>query len=98
MTLDVEGVVHGGLDVQEALGRTRRFETLLFPLSPSHWLMRVLSTIVRTLTIDVFSRQAEGPKCDMIGSEFIGCDPSWRPPLFLQQFPHLLQRCLGVPL
>ncbi len=98
MTLDVEGVVYGGLDVQEALGGTRRFETLLFPLSPSHWLMRVLSTIVRTLTIDVFSRQAEGLKRDMIGPEFIGCDPGWRPALFLQQLPHQLQRRPGVPL
>ena len=98
MTLDVEGVVYGGLDVQEALGRTRRFETLLFPLSPSHWLMRVLSTIVRTLTIDVFSRQAEGLKRDMIGPELIGCDPSWRPPLLLQKSPHQLQRRLGIPL
>ncbi len=98
MTLDVEGIVYGGLDVQEALGRTRRFETLLFPLSPSHWLMRVLSTIVRTLTIDVFSRQAEGLKRDMIGPELIGCDPRWRPPIFRQQLWHQLQRCLAVPL
>jgi len=33
--------------------------------------MRVLRAIVRTLIIDVLSRQAEGPKGNMIGPEFI---------------------------
>ena len=60
--------------------------------------MGVLRTIIRTLIIDVFSRKAEGSKSDMIGPEFIGCDPSWRPPLLLQQLPHQLQRRLGIPL
>ena len=59
--------------------------------------MRVLRSIVRTLIIDVLSRQAEGLKRDVITSEFIGCDPGWRAPLFLQQLPHQLQRCLGAP-
>jgi len=98
MTLDIEGIVYGGLDVQESLGRARRFETLLFSLSPSDRLVRVLRTIVRTLIIDVLSRQAEGSNRDMIGSEFIGCDPGWHPPVLLQQFPHQLQRGPGVPL
>jgi hypothetical protein len=60
--------------------------------------MRILHTIVRTLIIDVFSRQSKGSICDVIRPEFIGCDPDWYPPLFLQQFPHQLQGCLGVPL
>jgi hypothetical protein len=59
--------------------------------------MRVLRTIVRTLIIDALSRQAEGSNGDMVGSEFIGCDPGWRPSLFLQQFPHQFQRCPSVP-
>ena len=59
--------------------------------------MRVLRTIVRTLFIDVLSRQAKGSNRDMIGSEFIGCDALWHPPVFLQQFPHQLQRRPGVP-
>jgi hypothetical protein len=71
---------------------------VLFPLSPSHWLMWIFSTIVRTLIIDVLRRQAEGSNCDMIGPEFIGHEPGWRLPLFLQQLPHQLQRRLGVPL
>ena len=55
-------------------------------------------SIVRTLIIDVFSRQAEGPKGNMIGLEFIDCDSRWRPALFLQKSPHQLQRCLGIAL
>ena len=75
MTLDVEGIVYGGLDVQKSLGRAWGFESLLFSLSPSDRLVRVLRTIVRTIAIDVLSGQAEGSNCDMIGSEAIGCDP-----------------------
>ena len=75
MTLDVEGIVYGGLDVQKSMGRAWGFESLLFSLSPSDRLVRVLRTIVRTLVIDVLSGQAEGSNCDMIGSESIGCDP-----------------------
>ena len=94
MTLDVEGIVYGGLDVQKSLGRAWGFESLLFSLSPSDRLVRVLRTIV----IDLLSGQAEGLNCDMIGSESIGCDPRWRPPVLLQQFPQQLQRRPGVPL
>ncbi len=94
MTLDVEGIVYGGLDVQQSMGRAWEFESPLFSLSPSDRLVRVLRTIV----IDVLSGQAEGSNCDMIGSESIGCDPRWRPPVLLQQFPQQLQRRPGVPL
>ena len=69
MTLDVEGIVYGGLDVQKSLGRAWGFESLLFSLSPSDRLVRVLRSIVRTLVIDVLSRQAEGSNRDMIGSD-----------------------------
>ena len=60
--------------------------------------MRILGTIIRTLIVDVLSRQAEGSNGDVIGPEFIGCDPGGWPALFLQQLAHQLQRCLGVPL
>ena len=98
MTLDVKGVVDRRVDIQEALRRAWRLETLHLALSSSHWLVRILRAIIRTLIIDVLSRQGEDPKGDVIRSEFVGCDPRWRPAVFLQQFPHQLQRCLGVPL
>ena len=56
--------------------------------------MRILSTLI----VDVLSHQAEGSNDDVIGPEFIGCDPGGCPALFFQQFAHQLQRCLGVPL
>ena len=98
MTLDVEGIVYGGLDVQNSLGRAWGFESLLLSLWPSERLVRVLRTIVRMLVIDVLSRQAEGSNRGMVGSKSIGCDPRWRPPGLLQQFPQQLQRRPGVPL
>ena len=58
--------------------------------------MRILGTIIRTLMVDVLSRQAEGSNGDVIGPEFIGCDPGGWPALFLQQLAHQLQRCFGV--
>ncbi len=60
--------------------------------------MLILGTIIRTLIINVLSRQAEGSNCEVIGSEFIGCELGWRPTLFPQQLAHQLQRCYGVPL
>ena len=44
--------------------------------------MRILGTIIRTLIVDVLSRQAEGSNGDVIGPEFIGCDPGGCPALF----------------
>ena len=64
MTLDVEGIVYGGLDIQKSLSRAWGFESLLLSLWPPDRLVRVL----RTLVIDVLSRQAEGSNRGMIGS------------------------------
>ena len=86
MTLDVEGIVCGGLDVEKALRGARRFEPLLFPLSLSDRLVGILRPIVLTLIVNVFRPQPEGLNGDVIGPEFIGCDPGWRCALFLQQF------------
>ena len=39
MSLDVEDVVNGGVDGDEALGRAGRLEALHLALSSSYWLM-----------------------------------------------------------
>jgi hypothetical protein len=39
MALDIEGVLDGSVDCQEALGRSRRFEPLLFSFSSSNRLV-----------------------------------------------------------
>ena len=54
--------------IQEALRKAGRLETLLFALSSSDRLVRVLRTIIRTLIVNMFGRQAEGSKCSMIRS------------------------------
>jgi hypothetical protein len=46
MTLDVEGVLDGGVNGQEALGCSGRFETLHLAITPSCRLARILSPIV----------------------------------------------------
>ncbi len=73
MALDVEGIVYGGLDVQKSLDRAWGFESLLFALSPSDRLVRALRAIVRTLVIDVLSRQAEVSNRGMIGWALVAC-------------------------
>ena len=75
MTLDVKVVVDRRVDIQESLGRAGGLETLHLALASSYWLVRILRAIIRTLIINVLCRQGEDPKGDMIGSEFIGCDP-----------------------
>jgi hypothetical protein len=46
VALQVEGVVNRSVNIQEALGSSRRLELLHFALSPSHRLMRVFGPIV----------------------------------------------------
>jgi hypothetical protein len=47
VALDVECVVDGGVNGQETLGGSGRFETLHLALAPSCRLMRILNPIVR---------------------------------------------------
>ena len=46
MTLNVEGIVDGGVDVEESLGGSGRLESLHLSLTSSHGLMRVLRPII----------------------------------------------------
>jgi hypothetical protein len=46
MALKVEGITHGGVQVEEAPGRSSRLEALHLALASSHRLMRVFSPIV----------------------------------------------------
>jgi len=57
MALDVEGIVNGGVNGQESLGRSRRFESLHLAFASSRRLMRILSPIVPPKALLVASRQ-----------------------------------------
>ena len=46
MTLNVEGVVDGGVDVEKSLGGSGRLESLHLSFASSHRLMRVLRPII----------------------------------------------------
>ena len=58
MTLNVEGIVDSGVDVEEPLGGSGRLESLHLSFASSHRLMRVLRPIIASLIIDMFRRQA----------------------------------------
>src|SRR5580704_6029431 len=63
MALDVERVLDGGVNRQEPLGRSGRFETLHLPLASSSRLMRILGPIVRAQALLVASRQCNFGLC-----------------------------------
>jgi hypothetical protein len=58
MALDVECVVDGGVNGQETLGGSGRFETLHLALAPSCRLMRILGPIVCAQALVMASRQS----------------------------------------
>ena len=58
--------------------------------------MRSLDSMIRAFICNLFLRQTEGSTDDVIGPDFIGCDPGGSPALFLQQCVQQLQRRLGV--
>ena len=93
MTLDVERVVNGGVNGQEALGRSGRFEPLHLTLAPSCRLMRILGPIVLAQAPLVASRQADFGLCGavrakLVGHQHIGCEA-----LFLEQLAHQFHGC-----
>jgi hypothetical protein len=58
MALDVESVLDGGVNGQEALRGTGRFEALHLALAPSHRQMRVLGPIVFAQALFMASAQS----------------------------------------
>ena len=61
MALDVECVVDGGVNGQETLGGSGRFETLHLALAPSCRLMRILGPVV---CAQALSWRADSPISD----------------------------------
>ena len=92
MTLDVEGVVDGGVDRQEPLGGSRRLELLLFSFALSNRLVRVFSAIVCPQSLIMDRGKPLFTDGDGIGFELVRGDPLRRKALLLQQ---LSQQFLG---
>ena len=93
MALDVECVVDGGVNGQETLGGSGRFETLHLALAPSCRLMRILGLVVCAQALVMASRQSNfglrrAVRAQPVGHQHIGCKA-----LFLEQLAHQFHRC-----
>lgn len=95
MALDLERVLDGGLDCEEALGRPGRLEALHLAFSPSHRLMRILCPIVSPETLIMSGGQPFLPDGSAIGTQFIGCDALGREALLFQQLAQQSRGRLG---
>jgi hypothetical protein len=68
MSLDVEDVVNGGVDRDEALGRAGRFEAVHLAFSSPHRLVRILCPVVCTQTLIVPPRESDQLQRRAVGS------------------------------
>jgi hypothetical protein len=68
VALKVEVVVDGSVDRQEALSRSRRFETLHLALASTNRQMRILGAIVPTSPLFMASRHFQFGLCCTIGT------------------------------
>jgi hypothetical protein len=72
MTLMVEGVVDGGMDVEKSLRGSRRLEPLHLALSSPHDLMGVFSAIVLSEAAIMRAREAQLPESRAVGAQLVG--------------------------
>jgi hypothetical protein len=84
VSLKIECVVDGGLDIEEALGRPSRLEPLHFALASSHHLVRVLGPIVLAKSLLMRAGQAQMPESRSVGAELVGRYQFRREALFLK--------------
>ena len=93
MALDVERVVDGGMNGQETLGGSGRFETLHLALAPSRRLMRILGPVVCAQALVMASREPNFGLCRAVRAQLVGHQRIGREPLFLEQLAHQFHRC-----
>jgi hypothetical protein len=92
MALDIESVLDGGVNGQEALGWSGRFETPHLALSPSCRLMRTLSPIVCAQAPVVASRQSDFGLCRAVRAQLVRHSLIRRKALFLKAIAEDLKR------
>ena len=88
MTLKIEVVVHGRMDIEEALGGSSRFKALHLALSSSYYLVRILGPIVVPESLLMAARQLDVPEGSAVRAQLIGYHRLWREALFSQQLAH----------
>ena len=72
MSLMVEGVVDGGMDVEKSLRGSRRLEPLHFALSSKHDLMGVFCAIVFSEASIMRTGEAQLPESRAVGAQLVG--------------------------
>jgi hypothetical protein len=88
MSLMVEGVVYSGMDIEKALGGSRRLEPLHLALSSPHNLMGVFSAIILSEASLVGAGEAQLPESRAVGAQLVGDQQLRCEPQFLKQLAH----------
>jgi len=92
VALQIEGIVHGGVHAEEALGRSSRLEALLLALSSSHGLMRILCPIILPEPLLMRTGHSETAERRGVGAQFVGDQQFRREAVLLEQLAHQPQR------
>jgi hypothetical protein len=88
MSLMVEGIVDGGMDVEKPLRGSRRLEPPDLTLSSPHDLMGVFGAIVLSEASIVRAGEAQLPESRAVGAQLVGDQQCRCEALFLQQLAH----------
>jgi hypothetical protein len=96
MALDVEGVLDRGVNGEEPLRRSGRFETLHLPFPSTYRQVRILGPIVLAQALLMASRQAQFCLGRSVGSRPVGHQYVRRKALLLEQSAHEFRSRLGV--
>src|SRR4051794_5890418 len=97
MTLQVEGVVDGGMQAEKSLRGSGRLEPLHFALSSSYDLMRVFSAVVHAPPLLVPAGQAKSPERSGRGGQLLGDRQLRREALLREPLAHQPLGCSPVP-
>ena len=88
MSLMVEGVVDGGMDVEKTLRGSSRLESLHLALSSPHDLMGVFSAIVLSEAPIMRASEAQLPESRSVRAQLVGDQQFRCEALFPEQFAH----------
>ena len=81
MTLKIEVVVHGRMDIREALRGSRPFKALHLALSSSYYLVRILGSIILPESLLMAARQLDVPEGSAIRGSASQASKPPKPPV-----------------
>src|SRR6516225_6634012 len=92
MSLMVEGVVDGGMDVEKTLRGSRRLEALHLALPSPHDLMGGFSAIIFSEALIMRAGEAQLPESRAVGAQLVGDQQLRCEALFPEQLAHQPER------